>query len=85
MSILLISTVSVPGNFRSNYNGITSNGLLQRQSIQRVPGTQLVAQNKILGSIVSGSIFSDSTRLAETNSHHKGLSTAVSKPNYSIA
>jgi hypothetical protein len=33
-----------------------------------VPGTQFVAQNTILGWIVSGSISSDSARRAEANS-----------------
>jgi hypothetical protein len=59
-------------------------GLLLCQGIQRVPGTQLVSQSIVLGSIVSGSIFSDSARWAEANSHHKGPCTAVSKHNYSI-
>jgi hypothetical protein len=43
-------------------------GLLLRQGIQRVPGTQLVTQNTILGWIVSGSISSDLARRAEANS-----------------
>jgi hypothetical protein len=43
-------------------------GLLLLQGIQRVPGTQLVAQNTVLGWIVSGLMSSVSARRAEANS-----------------
>jgi hypothetical protein len=42
--------------------------LLRRQGIQRLPGTDLVTQNTILGWILSESIYSDPARRAESNS-----------------